>query len=119
MESKVKTVTEKAKKKVEPINNILVKVPVSADTKVAIMDRLGEQEKIVGRLQKHLISWWKKQTDKRFIIVVDYGNLGQYKNIFNYKIDLTQLNLDEDTIAKFTEGVEVKVKEFLDNERDL
>ena len=107
-------------KKVKPINNIMAKVPVSADTKVDIMDRLGEQDKIVGKLQKHLISWWKTQTDKRFIIVVDYGNLGKYKNIFNYKIELTQLNLNQEEIDRFTQGVKTKVKIFLDDyERDL
>lgn len=108
------------KKKVKPINNITVKVSVTADTGTDIMERLEEQEKIVQKMQRHLISWWKSQTDKRFILVCDYGNLDKYKNTFSYKIDLTQLNLSQEEIDRFTEGVKTKVKVFLDNyERDL
>lgn len=102
-------------KKVKPINNITVKVSVTADTETDIMERLEEQERIVGKLQRHLISWWKSQTDKRFILVCDYGNLDKYKNTFSYKVDLTQLNLSQEDIDRFTEGVKTKVREFLDS----
>lgn len=120
MESKVKTVTEKTKKKVEPIDNILVKVPVSADTNIFILDRLGEQNRIISKLQRRLNGWWSKETDKRFILVTDYGNLDKGKNTFSYKIDLTQLNLSQEEIDRFTEGAKTVVKKFLDDyERDL
>lgn len=100
-------------KKVKPINDITVKVSVTADTQTDIMDRLEEQEKIVQKMQRHLISWWKSQTDKRFILVCDYGNLDKYKNTFSYKVDLTQLNLDENTITAFKEGVSKEIESFL------
>ena len=100
-------------KKVKPINNITVKVSVTADTETDIMERLEEQEKIVQKMQRHLIGWWKTHTDKRFILVCDYGNMNMSNNTFKYKIDLTQLNLDEATISQFKEGVTKEVKDFL------
>lgn len=106
-------------KKVKPINNITVKVSVTADTQTDIMDRLEEQERIVKKMQRHLISWWKSQTDKRFILVCDYGNLDKYKNTFSYKVDLTQLNLDENTITAFKEGVTKQVEDFLSVWHDI
>ena len=109
-------------KKSEPVNNITVKVCSEIDADMNIVDRLEEQERIAAKLQRRLISWWKSQTDKpnRFILVCDYSNANLSKNTICYKIELTQLNLDEETIAKFTEGVKTKVREFLDEyERDL
>ena len=120
MEKESKPINKYYQKKVKPIDNITVKVPVSADTSIFILDRLGEQNRIISKLQRRLNGWWSKETDKRFILVTDYGNLNKGKNTFSYKIELTQLNLDEETIAKFTEGVKTKVREFLDEyERDL
>lgn len=107
-------------KKVKPINNITVKISVTADMGTDRGDRLEEQDKIVQKMQRHLISWWKSQTDKSFILVCDYGNLVRNKNTFSYKINLTQLNLKQEEIDRFTQGVKTKVKIFLDDyERDL
>ena len=97
-----------------------MKISVTADMEIDREDRLEEQERIVAKLQRHLISWWKSQTDKRFILVCDYGNLVKHKNTFSYKINLTQLNLNQEEIDRFTRGVKTKVKVFLDDyERDL
>lgn len=41
-------------KKVKPINNITVKVSVTADTQTDIMDRLEEQERIVKKCRDTL-----------------------------------------------------------------
>lgn len=106
-------------KKVKPINNITVKVSVTADTETDIMERLEEQERIVGKLQRHLISWWKSQTDKRFILVCDYGNMNMVTHIISWKIDLSQLNLDENTITAFKEGVTKQVEDFLSVWHDI
>lgn len=99
----------------KPVNNVTVKVSTIADMDMLIPDRLEEQQKIASKLQKHLTSWWKKQTDKSFILIVDYGNLDKYKNTFSYKIELTQLDLKEETIALFKEGVTKEVEEYLKN----
>ena len=102
-------------KKSEPVNNVTVKVKAKGSTDMIIVDRLEEQQKIASRLQKYLTGWWKKQTDESFILIVDYGNLDKSKNIFSYKIELTQLDLKEETIALFKEGVTKEVEEYLQN----
>ena len=107
-------------KKNKPINDITVKVCSEIDVDMNIMDRLEEQERIAAKLQRRLIGWWKSQTDKRFIIVCDYSNANLSSNTICYKVDLTQLNLSQEEIDRFTEGVKTKVREFLDDyERDL
>ena len=103
----------KYKKKVKQINNITFKVKVKAELTMALRDRLDYQDKIISKLQKELISWWSKQTDKRFILIVDYGNLVKGTDNFSYKIDLTQLNLDKETIDRFKKGAEEKVFSYL------
>lgn len=104
----------------KPINDITVKVCSEIDVDMNIMDRLEEQERIVAKLQRHLISWWKSLTPNRFILVCDYSNANLSNNTICYRVDLTQLNLSQEEIDRFTEGVKTKVKEFLDNyERDL
>lgn len=122
MEEKTERINKYYTKKVKPINDITVKVPVSADTNIFILDRLGEQNRIISKLQRRLNGWWSKETDnkKRFILVTDYGNLDKGKNTFSYKIDLSQLNLSQEEIDRFTEGVKTKVREFLDDyEKDI
>ena len=99
----------------KPVNNVTVKVKAKGSTDMIVADRLEEQQKIASRLQKYLTGWWKKQTDKSFILIVDYGNLDKYKNTFSYKIELTQLDLKEETIALFKEGVTKEVEEYLKN----
>ncbi|MBO7734375.1 MAG: hypothetical protein J6S67_17555 [Methanobrevibacter sp.] len=102
-------------KKNKPVNNITVKVCAEANMDMSLEDRLEEQNKIAAKLQRRLSGWWAHETDKRFILVTDYSNIKLSTRTICYKIDLTQLNLDEETIAKFTEGVKTKVKEFLDS----
>ena len=104
----------------KPINDITVKVCSEIDVDMNIMDRLEEQERIAAKLQRRLIGWWKSQTPNRFILVCDYSNANLSSNTICYKVDLTQLNLSQEEIDRFTEGVETKVREFLDDyERDL
>ena len=104
----------------KPVNDITVKVCSEIDVDMNIMDRLEEQERIAAKLQRRLIGWWKSQTPNRFILVCDYSNANLSSNTICYKVDLTQLNLSQEEIDRFTEGVETKVREFLDDyERDL
>lgn len=102
-------------KKTKPINNITVKVTVEADLETNLIDRLEQQEAIASKLQKRLKDWWKKQTDKKFIIVVEYGNLDKLKSTLSYKIELTQLNLHEEEISMFKVGVGTITREIIDN----
>ena len=102
-------------KKSEPVNNITVKVCSEIDADMNIVDRLEEQERIAAKLQRRLISWWKSQTPNRFILVCDYTNANLSKNTICYKIELTQLDLKEETIALFKEGVTKEVEEYLKN----
>ena len=103
----------------KPINDITVKVCSEIDVDMNIMDRLEEQERIVKKMQRHLISWWKSQTPNRFILVCDYSNANLSTNTICYKIELTQLNLDEATISQFKEGVTKQVKDFLSHWHDI
>lgn len=104
----------------KPINDITVKVCSEIDVDMNIMDRLEEQERIAAKLQRRLIGWWKSQTPNRFILVCDYSNANLSSNTICYKVDLTQLNLSQEEIDRFTEGVKTKVREFLDNyEKDI
>ena len=103
------------KKKVKEINNITVKVKTQADLDMELQDRLDMQDKIVAKLQRMLTNWWSHQTKKQFILIVDYGNLDKGKSTMNYKIELTQLCLDKETIDRFTDGVKEKVQDFLNN----
>lgn len=100
-------------KKSEPVNNITVKVCSEIDADMNIVDRLEEQERIAAKLQRRLIGWWKSQTPNRFILVCDYSNANLSKNTICYKVELTQLNLDESTISTFKEGVKKQVEEYL------
>lgn len=102
-------------KKSEPVNNITVKVCSEIDADMNIVDRLEEQERIAAKLQRRLIGWWKSQTTNRFILVCDYSNANLSKNTICYKIELTQLDLKEETIALFKEGVTKEVEEYLKN----
>lgn len=95
------------------INNITVKVSAKADMDVELHDRLEEQERFAKGLQKHLNKWWKTQTDKKFILIVDYGNLAKCTTNFSYKVELTQLKMDDETIERFKTGVEKIIKEWV------
>lgn len=99
---------------VEPTNNVTVKVSVYANLEASLADRLEEQDNIAAKLQKRLKDWWKKQTTKSFILVVDYGNLDKLKNTYSYKIELTQLNLQENEISQFKVGAATITREILD-----
>lgn len=99
----------------KPINDITVKVCSEIDVDMNVMDRLEEQERIAAKLQRRLIGWWSHETNKRFIIVCDYSNANLSNNTICYKVDLTQLNLSQEEIDRFTEGVKTKVREFLDS----
>ena len=101
-------------KKAEPVNDITIKVSVYANLEEALADRLEEQDNIAAKLQKRLKDWWKQQTTKSFILVVDYGNLDKLKNTLSYKIELTQLNLQEDEISQFKVGAATITREILD-----
>ena len=102
-------------KKSEPVNNITVKVCSEIDADMNIVDRLEEQERIAAKLQRRLIGWWKSQTPNRFILVCDYSNANLSKNTICYKVELTQLNLNQEEIDRFTEGVTKEVEEYLKN----
>ena len=99
-------------KKVREINDITVKVSTNANLDMDLQDRLYLQEKVAAKLQKRLKSWWSKQTNKRFILVVDYGNLDKGKNTLSYKIQLTQLNLQPEEIEAFKKGAVEVAKDF-------
>jgi hypothetical protein len=103
------------KKKVKPINDITIKVSTKADLDIDLQERLEEQERITAKLQRRLNGWWSSQTEKRFILIADYGNLDKGKNTLSYKIELTQLNLYKEEIDKFKEGAEQVTKDFLNN----
>lgn len=103
------------KKKVKPINDVTIKVSTKADLDIDLQERLDEQEKIAAKLQRRLTGWWSSQTDKRFILICDYGNLDKGKNTLSYKIELTQLNLSKEEIDKFKEGAEQVTIDFLNN----
>ena len=97
----------------KPVNNVTVKVKTKGNMDILLIDRLEEQQKIASRLQKYLTCWWKKQTDRKFILIVDYGNIDKSNNILSYKIELTQLDLKEEEIRVFQEGVVKETEEYL------
>ena len=97
----------------KPVNDVTVKVSVQADLDMDQYERLEQQEKIGGKLQRRLIGWWKSKTTKPFILVVDCGNLDKGTSHFSYKINLTQLDLKEEEIKAFQDGVVKEANDFL------
>ena len=100
-------------KKTKPINNITVKVKANADLSIPIPDRIAEQEKVAWKLQRRLASYWKSKTTKPFILVVDSGNVVSGTTSFSYRINLTQLDLKEEEIKAFQDGVVKEANDFL------
>ena len=99
------------KKKVKIIDNIDVNIEVpiepiipKADDWKEYDDRMEEYKKITATLQKKLRSWWSGETTSRFILVCTQNNKKKLDDKYSVKVELTQLNLDKDTIDRFKEG---------------
>lgn len=115
----------KYKKKEHNDVSFKVTIPISpmpsiTENYTEYMECLEEFAKLTSRLQKRLRGWWGTITEKDFILVVTQRNKTKLANKYSVRIDLTQLNIDEETERIFTEGAKEEVKKFLDNyERDL
>ena len=99
------------KKDSEPIHTISFKVwfDFKGDNdRDTMFERLEMQRKIEADLQRKLYIWWIRETKKKFIIVVEYGS--KVKDKISVKVELTQLNLQEEEIDKFIEGANKIVK---------
>lgn len=73
------------------------------------MDRLETAHRVIAQLQKKLRLWWKSKTDKDFILVVDLGS--KVKDRWAVKVNLTQLNMDKNTVDAFTKGAKEIIKQ--------
>ena len=98
-------------KKKKIINDMSFKVSLKERGLATRVDNSGEYhhaleeiDRIVARSQKILTSWWKKETDKPFILVCSQGNKAKARDNYSIKVDLSQLNLDEETMKRFKEG---------------
>ena len=108
-------------KKKQMVNDIQLKLMCSIGKHTnynELMERLDEAEKMAGRIQRRLTAWWKTITDRRFILVVTAGNKVKYEDMMTFTVDLTMLNMDEQTIHNFKVGAPEIVRRFLNNEED-
>lgn len=80
--------------------------------------RLEEAEKAVYQLQRQLSRWWATQTNKNFILIVESGNKVKGKDLWQIKINLTQLNMDKDTTSHFKTAVVEKVNEIMEENEE-
>lgn len=102
---------KKYNKQRQPIDNISFKISIDAekDMDMDIFERLEMHTNRVAQMQRDLNLWWKAQTSKPFILIVNLGSLNKQKKRIKYEIDLTQLNLSDEEIEMFKTGVEKKL----------
>lgn len=108
-------------KKKQMVNDIQLKLmcSINKDTNyIELVERLDEAEKMAGRIQRRLTAWWKTITDRRFILVVTAGNKVKYEDMMTFIVDLTMLNMDEQTVHNFKVGAPEVVRRFLNNDDD-
>lgn len=112
------------KKKVKQIDNISMKIHLNKDfasrtdgVKV-YMEALEEIDMIAAESQKVLRQWWKTQTSKPFILVVEKGNKKKSTDKYSLIVDLTQLNMDEQTIETFKRGAEAELIKYFDRKSE-
>lgn len=108
------------RKKIKQIDNISIKVYLNKDfasrtdgAKV-YMEALEEIDIIAAESQKVLRQWWKTQTNKPFILVVEKGNKKKSTDKYSLIVDLTQLNMDEQTIETFKIGAEAELIKYFE-----
>lgn len=107
--------TAKRKSKYERVDNIQVKVYAVVDTEKGIIERNKDEVKLASLIQKRLRSWWHKQTDKQFILIVEAGSVVNHSAEYPFRVELTQLNLHEEEIKQFKLGAVEVVKDILRN----
>lgn len=94
------------------VNDFSFKVHINTFFDAENHERLDICHKIMPQLQKDIRLWWKKQTEKPHIIVVDYGSKTVGKKRWSVKVSLTQLNLDENTMTAFKKGAISIIENF-------
>lgn len=103
-----------AVRKGKPVDNIEISVTYCADYNLEIAERNEEERMIASKIQKAIRSWWSKQTDKKHIIVVTAGNVVDGTGEFPFRVELTQLGLQEDEISLFKVGAADIVRQVLE-----
>lgn len=81
-------------------------------------ERLEAAEKAVYKLQKQLSRWWSTQTDRKFILIVESGNKIKGKDLWQIKINLTQLNMTKEVTSHFKTAVVKKVNEIMEENEE-
>lgn len=115
------------KKKVKQIDNISIKVYLNkdfatrTDSAKAYMEALEEIDIIAAESQKVLRQWWKTQTGGKppFILVVEKGNKKKSTDKYSLIVDLTQLNMDEQTIETFKTGAEAELIKYFEKLKEI
>ena len=108
------------RKKIKQIDNISIKVYLNGnyaskhENHKAYLDTLEEIDMIAAESQKVLRQWWKTQTNKPFILVVEKGNKKKSTDKYSLIVDLTQLNMDEQKIETFKTGAEAELIKYFE-----
>ena len=85
------------------------------ESKSEQLRRLSDEEKLAGKIQRHLEGWWSRQTkkQKQFILIVDAGNKTKLGDSFKLKISLNQLRMSEETVKAFKTGAAAEILKYI------